>query len=186
MNEIMQPTTRRNVLQRCACFVAGALGVPLVEASSRSQEAWQPQAPPPAAPTPAASTIRFYGKHVQVHAPSQKPGELPTRNGRLHSGTDLFDRPDGAKVGEFSAARFSPETPFGNPSPGHSVELQTLRLQDGTLFGIGTAGPTAGAERTHAILGGTDRFAGARGSYVIRQNPAAGKASVEFVITLLS
>jgi hypothetical protein len=185
MNETIQQTTRRTVLQRCLLFVAGAFGVPMVNAGTPGR----PQLPSPNAKpeVQSANTVRFYARRVQVQSQRQKPGEFPAWTGRLHSRTDLLDQPNGAKIGEFAAACFGPESFFGSTGSNHAMELQTLKVSDGTLFGIGTAGPTSAGEREHAILGGTGRFAGARGSYVIRQNPTtAGKESLEFVITLLS
>src|SRR5206468_3799858 len=65
------------------------------------------------------------------------------------------------------------------------VEFQTFQLPDGVLFGVG-AGGGAGAQRTWAVLGGTGRFAGARGSYVEREVSVApaGRGAVEFILTL--
>ena len=185
MNEVLQPTTRRTMLQRGLVFVAGVLGVQLPTPDARGEPA--PPAPsPPAAPS-GGKTLTFYARRLLVHCPTQKPGDLTTRSGRLHSHGDLLDRPDGAKVGEFSATCLGPESPFGCAGTNHAVELQTLKVTNGTLFGICGAGPVAGGERAHAILGGTGRFAGAKGSYVIRQSPTGrGGDSVEFQITLLS
>jgi hypothetical protein len=98
-----------------------------------------------------------------------------------------LDQPNGAKVGRFSATCFAPESHFGSLGAEHAVELQTLRLPGGTLFGIGTAGPIAESERAQALLGGTGCFAGATGCYVIRQSQAGcGDQNLEFEITLLS
>ncbi len=185
MNEMLQPTTRRTVLQRALIFVAGAIGLPLAPPGARGESA--PAAPSePPAPN-AGTTLKFYARRLLVHCPSQKPGEIPAWSGRLHSQGDLLDRPDGAKVGAFSATCFGPASPFGGAGTDHTTEFQTLKVTDGTLFGIGCAGPAAGGERAHAILGGTGRFAGAKGSYVIRQTAAGrGEDGVEFLITLLS
>ncbi len=191
MNELFQPTARRTVLKRSLAFIAGALGLQMA-APAAPVAPTVPSAPsPPTEPLPPApgggATLRFYTRRLQVHAGSVKPGQLPVWNGRLNSRGDLLERPDGAKVGEFSATCFSPDSPFGCAGSDHAVELQTLKVANGTLFGIGSAGPLADGERAHAILGGTGRFAGVRGSYVIRQNRTGrGEESVEFLITLLT
>ena len=187
MNEILKPTTRRTLLQRGLVFVGGVLGVPLALPDACG-ESVLPAPPPPPPPAPSGGkTIRFYARRLNVHSTGQKPGELPAWGGRLNSHGDLLEGPEGAKVGEFSATCFGPKSPFGYAGSDHAVELQTLKLTNGTLFGIGSAGPMADGERAQAILGGTGRFAGAKGSYVIRQNPAGrGEESVEFVITLLT
>jgi hypothetical protein len=185
MNEILHPTTRRTVLQRGLVLIAGALGLPLAAPEARSEALPPPPSPPPA--TPGGKTLQFYARRLLVHCPGQKPGEFHARSGRLHSHGELLDRPGGARVGEFSATCLGPESSFGCAGTDHAVELQTLKVADGTLFGIGSAGPAAEGERAHAILGGTGRFAGAQGSYVIRQSPAGrGEESFEFLITLLT
>ncbi len=185
MSHILQPTTRRSALQRGLVLAAGAVALPVTVPDARGAPA------PPAPSTPpavnAGKTVKFYARRLLVHCPPQKPGQLPAWSGALHSHGDLLDRPDGAKIGEFSATCLGPESPFGCAGTDHAVELQTLKVANGTLFGIGSAGPTADGERAHAILGGTGCFAGAQGSYVIRQNPSGrGADSVEFLITLLS
>jgi hypothetical protein len=99
---------------------------------------------------------------------------------------DLLDGPDGSPVGEFHANGFCLETALGLPAPSvSSLEFQTFQLNDGTLFGVGAPGG-AGSERTWAVLGGTGRFAGARGTYVERETSVApvGRGTVEFILTL--
>jgi len=89
-------------------------------------------------------------------------------------------------VGEFYANGLGLETAFGPSVPAVScVEFQTFQLPDGVLFGVG-AGGGAGAQRTWAVLGGTGRFAGARGTYVEREVSVApaGRGAVEFILTL--
>lgn len=185
MNATLQPTNRRTVLQRCLAFAVGVLGAPLAVPDARGEPAPPATSVPPA--PDGAKALSFCARRLQVHCPSTKPGELPGWTGRLHSHGDLLQQPDGPKVGEFSATCFGPESPFGGAGTDHAVELQTLKVPHGTLFGIGCAGPAAQGERAYAILGGTGRFAGAKGSYVIRQNPTRrGEESIEFVITLIS
>jgi hypothetical protein len=56
-------------------------------------------------------------------------------------------------------------------------------LLDGTIIGSGTAGQLEGV---FAILGGTGRYAGARGTYIARQHDQdfGGDGSAEFVLKL--
>ena len=70
-----------------------------------------------------------------------------------------------------------------NPIRSASIELHTFTLTGGSLFGIGTA---AGDEGTFAIVGGTGRYAGLRGSYqaVQRPNGVGGDGSAEFTLNL--
>jgi hypothetical protein len=100
---------------------------------------------------------------------------------------ELLDGPEGKRIGQFFTSGFCLETPFGpQPVAASNLEFQTFQLPEGTLFGIGAAG--AGAERTLALLGGTGRFAAARGSYVEREVPSRtpGRDAVEFVLSLTS
>jgi len=54
------------------------------------------------------------------------------------------------------------------------------------VFGIGAAALNAAADETYAILGGTERYAGARGTYTARTTSAetTGRGAVEFILTL--
>jgi hypothetical protein len=93
---------------------------------------------------------------------------------------DLVDDA-GASVGAFSTSGFCMQTPFASSLPGSpSLEFQTLSTADGALFGMGAPGPGAAGARHRAILGGTGRFAGIRGTYVERDGEAG---AVEFLVT---
>ncbi len=130
------------------------------------------------------TTLTLHGRH----RPTPPRGPLGGRSGggRIASYGDLLDGPDGSPVGEFYANGLGLETAFGPAVPAVScVEFQTFQLADGALFGVGAAGG-AGAQRTWAVLGGTGRFAGARGTYVEREVSVgpAGRGAVEFILTL--
>ncbi len=172
MEGISKSPERRTLLQRGLVLLTGALGVGVAARKVESGAA------PAAKPDP---TLRLHGRRGQA------PSRLPGRSGaRLVRYGDLLDGPDGRKVGEFFTSGFCLETPFGpQPAAPSNLEFQTFQLPDGTLFGIGAAGP--GAERTLAILGGTGRFAAACGSYVEREiTSASGHDEVEFVLSLTS
>ncbi len=175
---------RRTLLQRGLFLLAGVLGLGAAERQIRGETAVAPPRPAEA-PTLASATLRLYGRR----RPPQAQGYLPGRSASEHviSYGDLVDPAAGTRVGEFSTNGFCPETPFGHQFLAASnIELQTFKLPDGTLFGIGAAGPGAGREQTYAILGGTGRFAGARGSYVARTTTPepGGRDAVEFTLTL--
>ena len=63
------------------------------------------------------------------------------------------------------------------------LELHTFKLRDGTIVGSGTSGALDGE---FAILGGTGRYAGARGTYLTRHNRRehGGDGTAEFHLTL--
>jgi hypothetical protein len=132
---------------------------------------------------PAGSELRFYGRGPAAGAPGRTPG-----GAWVARRCDLLAAPDGPAVGEFVATALAPEVSFGIPSGSASpLEMQTFRIGESTLFGIG-AGGARGLERAYAVLGGTGRFAGARGT-VLEREVAGGAASVrrqvEFLVTLV-
>jgi hypothetical protein len=97
----------------------------------------------------------------------------------------LLDRPGGVKIGEFFSALFALGSPFGTPDA-TQLEYHTFNLHDGTIIGLGTAG--AGGESEYAIVGGTGRFAGARGTYVARQRARelGGDGTADFRLNLVA
>jgi hypothetical protein len=134
---------------------------------------------PPAPDT--GRTLRLYGRGRTVAAAGKGAGSRALRR------CELLDGPEGRQVGEFFASGFELQTPFGpQPAAASNIELHTFRLGEDTLFGIGAPAPR-GPERTHALVGGTGRFAGARGTCVEREveGGASGRGRVEFVVTLV-
>jgi len=134
----------------------------------------------PTAPT-GPTTLRLHGRNRPLN---RAPLGGPSGGGRTTSCGDLLDGPDGSPIGEFYANGFCVETAFGPAPAVSSLEFQTFRLSDGALFGVGAA--EAAGERTWAVLGGTGRFAGARGTCVEREVSVApaGRGAVEFILTL--
>ena len=62
--------------------------------------------------------------------------------------------------------------------------IQSLQLVDGALYAVGPAGSDR-TERSYAVLGGTGRFTGARGTCVVREMPGSGaRRSLLFEISL--
>jgi len=173
MEGVSKSPKRRTLLQRGLVLLTGALGVGTVARRVESAAAPAPKTDP---------TLRLHGRRGQA------PPRLPGRSGeRLVRYGELLDGPDGERIGQFFTSGFCLETPFGpQPVAPSNLEFQTFQLPEGTLFGIGAAGP--GAERTLAVLGGTGRFAAARGSYREREVPSSkpGWDAVEFVLTLSS
>jgi len=179
MNELNPATSRRTLLQRGLLFVAGACGLHLAPGET------QAAAPPPA---PAGSTtLTYYSKGLRAHKPGQRPGKIPTPSGRLHRQGELLDAPDGKRVGDFAAACFGSDNSWAADAPASSkLEIQMLQFAEGWLFGMGSSSE---GQSVHAIVGGTGRFAGAKGSYTIRRQtlePAGKAAGLEFVINLLA
>lgn len=100
---------------------------------------------------------------------------------------DLLDASEGAVVGEFVATALGAEASFGVLGASLSgLEMQTFRMGDDTLFAIGMSSGRDAA-RAYALLGGTGRFAGARGTCLEREidSRAPGRGRVEFQLTLV-
>jgi hypothetical protein len=156
--------------------LGSALGLGVLERRATAEEV-------PAAPI-GPTTLKLHGRRRPTPARGALNGKANA--GRTMRSGDLLDGPDGSLVGEFHANGFCLETALGLPAPAvSSLEFQTFQLSDGTLFGVGAPGG-AGSERTWAVLGGTGRFAGARGTYVERDLSVApvGRGAVEFILTL--
>ena len=134
--------------------------------------------------TPAPGTdrqLRFYGRGAMAGG-AGKPGTT-----RVVRRFELVETPDGPSAGEFVATALGAEASFGAQGVSLSaLELQTFRLGEDTLFGIGALG-ARGSERAYAVLGGTGRFAGARGTCLERTLEGGGslRGQVEFLLTLV-
>ena len=162
----MTETTRRGILGRGLLLLTGAAG--LGAAGGRFAFGRRP-----------AGSLVLYGRNLQS---GRRPGELALEGERLSVRGDLLAHPEGAPVGQFFAAAFAVgDAP--HPAQSERLELHTFKLQDGALFGTGTAGQHEGE---FAIVGGTGRYAGAQGTYVARQDHAdrGGDGTAEFVFAL--
>jgi hypothetical protein len=179
MVELHQPTNRRTLLHRGLIFLAGAAGLQLADKEVRAGTG--------PAPEEGSKTLRFCARRWQAHSQGQRPGQLPARQGRTNTHGELLDAATGKKVGEFYATSFCPEASFGGQANiGAAIELQTFTFSDGILFGMGSAASGAAGPQHHAILGGTGRFAGARGICVVSPGSRTGEETVELVINSLS
>jgi hypothetical protein len=159
---------RRTLLQRGLAFVGGGAALAI---GAR----WQRTEPSTAAAAPAALT--FYAR---------KGPPAPTAgDGRLVAAGELYDAPGGTAVGAFYANSFCVGAPFeAHPGAATNLQFQVLQLPEGTLFTM--SGGDGGGETTlHAIVGGTSRYAGARGSCV--EQPAVetdAPGTIKFTVTL--
>ena len=169
--------SRRSVLRRGLVLCAGAIGLGAGGAGASAATGKGPLAP-------QAETLNLYGRSWHLTVPGQRFGRPPVAGDRARVHGELLDRPGGQKVGEFHGAWLESSSPFGDAAFSlGSIELHTFTLTGGSLFGIGTA---AGDEGTFAVVGGTGRYAGARGSYraVQRPNGIGGDGTAEFTLNL--
>lgn len=159
---------RRTLLRRGLMWVGGAVGLSAVRPAGTSAET-----------AGAGRTLVLRGRR----RPVARPGSGAPA-GSLHAAAgELLDE-SGAPAGAFHSYRLGSDGPFGPGTGGAGLELQVLQLADGLLFGIVAGG--SGLERTHAVVGGTGRFAKACGSYLEREvsSGPAGRGAVEFVVSL--
>jgi hypothetical protein len=162
----MSPATRRGALGRGLLVLGGLVGLGAASAAAHPED----------------GSLVLYARIVDDGVRGQRPGALPHRGDRLTLRAELLDDPDGDPVGELHGAGFALNGP-GAHAETERLELHTFRLRDGTIVGSGTSGPLAGE---FAILGGTGRYAGARGTYRVRHDrrELGGDGTAEFHLTL--
>lgn len=184
--QIVAPVARRRgLLSRGLLAAAGAVGWSLLAGRRASANEHEP-APETVVASSGASVLRLHGRAWHLQTAHRKRGELPVVGDRLGMYGELLDAPDGSKVGEFYAAGIFFDAPFGQSElSAANLEQHTFRLSDGTIVGLGTA---SGDEGVYAVVGGTGRYAGARGSYVARLQPIelGGDGSAEFTLSLIA
>jgi hypothetical protein len=167
---------RRNILKSGALVLAGAMGLGGVSRSIVAGAA--------SAEGSGSTVFTLYGRQWQLYAADHRSGTVPVKGDRVAMYGEFLDAMGGRKVGEFYASCFCVDSPFGaSPFAATNVEMHTLNLEGGTLIGMGSA---SAGENQYAIVGGTGRFLGARGSYIARQWPweLGGDGTAEFVVTL--
>jgi hypothetical protein len=134
----------------------------------------------------AKDTVTFAGRNWHVVVEGQQAGHGPAPGDRMSVYGELVDG-GGAGVGEFFGSCVC-LTPFGGEASATTVETHTLRLKDGTIHGMGTTTPGPEHQAEFAVVGGTGRFAGAQGSYVVRQHPIelGGDGSAQLTLTFVA
>ena len=162
MNELGQ--SRRSLLKRALVVAGGVVGLGAVG----SKEA--------RAQLPIGREAVLYGSGWRLETPGRRPGEAiqPGDHGALSG--QLLDGRRGNVIGQFHGSRLALQ--------GHAgIEVHTFVLPGGTLVGLGTS---LLGEAVFAVVGGTGRYAGAKGSYVAiqRLREQGGNGTAEFKLTL--
>ncbi len=173
---------RRTILKRGAVGAASLAAV-AVTAGAVDAGAKRATTEPGSNPRRAGDTtvMRLLGRgwHVDTAKAS-----IPGKGDRYAVYGELHE-PGGDKVGEFFSTNIGVDSPFQITGEGTGAfEIHTLTLPGGTIVGVGIGG---GAERSYAIVGGTGKYAGARGSYLARQDThgLGGDGKAELLLTLL-
>jgi hypothetical protein len=181
LEEVVRTSPRRSILKRGLLVLGGALGLGSVHRVSVAQA--QPAGG--RADEPASTTLTLYGRDWHMFAPDLRRGVVPEKGDRVATYGELVADQAGEKVGEFYASCVVVNSPFGiGPLAAASLEMHTFNLADGTISGMGTA---LAGESVFAIIGGTGRYLGARGSYVAHQQPVelGGDGTARFHLTLI-
>jgi len=133
-----------------------------------------------------ADELVLHGASWRLQVRDRLPGERLQPGDRGTVFGELLDRPGGQAVGTFHGSRVAVESaPGGAISPDGSLELHTFRLPGGTILGMGSV---IGGESVFSIVGGTGRFAGARGSYTADQRlrEQGGDGTAQFTLNLIA
>lgn len=176
MEDTVPPTRRRGFLRGTLVFLGSALGLKAAGVE-----------PAPKAVVDSEKHLRFYARTRSLN--THLPGDAAAAADRRGRRGALLTQPHGEQVGEYYATCLSHPGAFGvhlAESPG--VDLQTFRLPQGTLFGAGANERNDAGGTVHAVLGGTGRYAGARGTFSLTplRLETGGKEWVEIEINLIS
>ena len=162
MSELGQ--SRRSLLKRALVVAGGALGLGAVSAKDAR------------ATLSLGRDSTLYGRSWRLETPGRRPGEAiqPGDHGAVYG--ELLDGRNGRVIGQFHGSRLALQEHAG-------VEVHTFVLPGGTLVGLGTS---LLGEAVFAVVGGTGRYAGAKGSYVATQRlrEQGGNGTAEFKLTL--
>ena len=168
-------SSRRTLLMQTAVVLGGAVG--LAACGQASAAAAGGPASTGSTATGNGWTLLGSGRTL---APAPVDGVVDTT--AIAFGGVLMDASSGVEVGRFCAQALG-RSGFPSGASG-GVEIQSLQLADGALYAVGPAGSDR-SERSYAVLGGTGRFTGARGTCVVQEVPGGGaRRSLVFNISL--
>ena len=164
---------RRKLLKRGAIGAASIATVAVAAATTAGAS----RAPE----TKGTTTMRLVGRGWHIDSAS---GKVPGKGDRYSVYGELTDA-KGERLGEFFSQNVGVDSPFQLTGEGvGAFEIHTITLPGGTIVGAGVGG---GYERSFAIIGGTGKYSGARGSYLARQDTfgLGGTGKAEILLTLL-
>jgi hypothetical protein len=126
-------------------------------------------------------TFSLHGRDWHLHSRELVKGKLPDGDRMLGYG-ELYDT-EGTPMGGFTATYIGLPQAAANGRLA-SVEQHVFTLPGGSLMGSGMTAPGFDTEDEFAIVGGTGKYAGARGTFVLRQSPLEfggdGTATITF------
>jgi hypothetical protein len=175
-------TNRRDALMRGFALLGAAVGIGVASKAPAAAQDDPPESKP-------VKQVILHARHLRIRSQDLRRGELPQAGLRMLAQGEVVSTPlSGQKVGSFFATYHRISTPgkVADHEPG-SFEHHTFVLADGSIFGSGVATSGTESEGEFAIVGGTGRYLGARGSYMARQSHVdfGGNGTATFTLTLI-
>jgi hypothetical protein len=178
--------TRRTALKRFGLALLGLGGLAASTGGWRSVAAPQGEALASRQPPPV-EMLTFRGRGWHIASRDVLKGKLPEGGERMLAYGELYEAGSEVKAGDFAA------TYFGLPQPAAggrlaSLEQHVFNLPGGSIHGSGMTKPGLATEDEFAIVGGTGVYAGARGTYTLRQDHLefGGDGTAEITFRLMS
>jgi hypothetical protein len=170
--------TRRTALRRGLLFLGGLVGIGAATRVASTAPAATHAAGDGA--TAVREVLSFCAQHLQVHVGGRRATRMPDSGEPAAAHAELVDA-GGRRIGEIHVAVMPVHGPGMASADTGAMEWHTFHLDGGTIIGSGSAGTEGGA---FAVVGGTGRFAGARGTYTLRRGGELGADAAEFVLQL--
>lgn len=167
MEEAPGTASRRSFVTRAGLALAAALGAGAAAGVTLKPDGDESDG--------GRLTLRAQNYSAQI--PGKRFGERPLPGESLHVYGELVDRRN-RLLGELRGSSM----PMAGPGIAH-VETHVLSLAEGTILGMGTILDT---ESVFAVVGGTGKYAGASGTYTMKQRPRGlgGDGTADIVIEL--
>jgi hypothetical protein len=154
---------RREALKQGFALLGAAVGIGVARKSLAAS---------PDTPSDARQSKLVHARGLRISSQDLRRGELPPAGIRMLARAEIVADASGKqKVGDFFASYFqiNPPGKVAEHEPG-SIEQHTFVFPEGTILGSGVAPSGRESEGQFAIIGGTGRYLGARGSYTARQS----------------
>jgi hypothetical protein len=176
--------SRRSVLKRLGVVAGGLVGLLAGREALASSKTGRNAA---VVAPPGVETVVLEGRGWHIYSKDLAKGQIPTGGDRLLVYGDLHEAGSDSPAGQFFATYYSLRRP-GFAGPLASLEQHTFNLPDGSIMGSGTTKAGFATEDEFAIVGGTGRYAGARGTYVVRQShqELGGDGTATIVFTMFT
>jgi hypothetical protein len=161
--EAQGSVSRRRMVRNGFALIVGAVGLGAAACTS--------DAKPSAA---ATGSLKLVGRNY--HANIFKPGAEgagavnAARGDNIVMWGKLVAEDGGQKTGEFYASCSVVYAPLSE-NPAANFEQHSFNLADGTIIGMGTVPANSEQAAVFAIVGGTGKYAGARGTYTATCRP---------------